>query len=149
MGMKPGLPDPRGLWRLRRHLRRLDPDVVHTWMDHSNLIGGLAALAAPRAKVVWGVHHSHHVRGVARRSTLMTVSACARLSKWLPSRIVCCSEESKRNYVKLGFDAGRTVVIPNGFNLETFRPDAEAARLSSERAGAGAACRAGRACGAV
>ena len=126
MGMRPGLADPRGLWRLARHLRRLEPDVVHTWMDHSNLIGGLAALAAPRAKVVWGVHHCHHVRGVAKRSTLMTVGACARLSNWLPVRVVCCSEESRRNYLKLGFDADRTVVIPNGFDLHAFWPDADA-----------------------
>ena len=126
VGMKAGLPDPRGLWRLARRLRRLDPDIVHTWMDHSNLIGGLAALAAPQAKVVWGVHHCDHVPGVAKRSTLMTVSACARLSKWLPARVVCCSEQSKASYERYGFDRRRMMVIPNGFDLDRFRPDAAA-----------------------
>ena len=126
MGMKPGLPDPRGLWRLARHLRRINPDVIQTWMDHSNLIAGLAAFAAPNAKVVWGIHHSHHVPGVAKRSTLMTVSACARLSKWLPAKIVCCSKQSRRNYERQGFDASRMLVIPNGFDMDAFRPDADA-----------------------
>src|SRR5882724_1214404 len=35
-GMHPGIPDPRGVMRLASHLRRLRPDVVQTWMDHSN-----------------------------------------------------------------------------------------------------------------
>lgn len=126
MGMMPGLPDPRGLWRLARHLRRIKPDVIQTWMDHSNLIAGVAALAAPNARVIWGIHHSHHVPGVAKRSTLMTVSACARLSKWLPSKIVCCSEQSRRNYERDGFDRTRMLVIPNGFDMDAFRPDADA-----------------------
>src|ERR1700742_2423231 len=33
IGMRPGIPDPRGIWRLARTLKRLEPDVVHTWMD--------------------------------------------------------------------------------------------------------------------
>ena len=132
MGMKPGLPDPRGIARLAAHLRRERPDVVQTWMDHSNLIGGLAARAAGRARVVWGVHHSQHVPGVAKRSTLMTVSACAMLSRRLPARIVVCSEHARTLYAGQGFDAGRMHVIPNGFDTARFRPDLEA-RLAVRR----------------
>ena len=65
MGMRPGVPDPRGVLRLARHLARERPDVVQTWMDHSNLIAGVAAALASCPKVVWGVHHSDHVRGLA------------------------------------------------------------------------------------
>jgi glycosyltransferase involved in cell wall biosynthesis len=126
MGMKAGVADPRGVVRLARHLREIDPDIIQTWMDHSNLIGSIAALAAPRARVVWGIHHSHHVRGVAKSSTLLTVSACARLSRWLSSRIVYCSEHSRVLYRRHGFDEARTVVVPNGFDLERFKPDAGA-----------------------
>src|SRR5881392_816097 len=61
MGMKRGIPDPRGLLCVAKHLRRLRPDIVQTWMDHSNLIGGLAARVATRAPIVWGIHHSEHV----------------------------------------------------------------------------------------
>jgi glycosyltransferase involved in cell wall biosynthesis len=132
MGMKPGAPDPRGLWRLVRHLRRVRPAVVQTWMDHSNLIGGLAARLACDARVVWGIHHSEHVPGVAKWSTLATVWGCARLSRRVPSRIVCCSEHSRTLYGKRGFADERMAVIPNGFDTARFRPDA-AARLSVRR----------------
>jgi glycosyltransferase involved in cell wall biosynthesis len=126
MGMTAGVPDPRGAMRLAAHLRRLDPDVVQTWMDHSNLVGALAATACPRARVVWGVHHSDHVPGVAKRSTLLTVSACAALSRWLPSRVVYCSEHSRLLYARHGFDPAKAVVIPNGFDVGRFRPDPDA-----------------------
>jgi glycosyltransferase involved in cell wall biosynthesis len=123
MGMRPGLPDPRGVWRLARHLRRVRPDIVQTWMDHSNLIGGLAARVVPGAKVVWGIHHGDHVPGVAKQTTLMTVAACARLSSRVPARIVCCSQHARALYAARGFDADKLTVIPNGFDSSRFRPD--------------------------
>jgi glycosyltransferase involved in cell wall biosynthesis len=126
MGMRPGVPDPRGLARLASYLGRMRPAIVQTWMDHSNLIGGVAARAATRARVVWGVHHSDHVRGVAKRTTLMTVSACAWLSRGVPSRVVCCSHHARDLYAAHGFDAGKMTVIPNGFDTDAFRPDPSA-----------------------
>jgi glycosyltransferase involved in cell wall biosynthesis len=123
LGMRPGVPDPRAVARLARLLRRERPRIVQTWMDHSNLIGGLASWMAVRAIVVWGVHHSNHVPGVSKRTTLWTVSACARLSRRLPSRIVCCSEHSRSEYARRGFAAEKLVVIPNGFDTTAFQPD--------------------------
>ncbi|MDB5332473.1 MAG: putative glycosyltransferase EpsF [Phycisphaerales bacterium] len=132
MGMKPGLPDPRCLVRLGLYLRRIRPAVVQTWMDHSNLMGGLAARLATRARVVWGIHHSNHLPGLTKRSTLMTVGACARLSHRVPSRIVYCSEHASKLYTQRGFDADRLTVIPNGFDTRAFRPD-PAARADLRR----------------
>ena len=128
MGMRPGVPDPRGVVRLARLLHRERPQVVQTWMDHSNLIGGVAARLAARAPVIWGVHHANHIPQLAKRTTRMTVSACARLSRRLPTRIVCCSESARAAYARWGFAAERLTVIPNGFDTDAFRPDL-AARL--------------------
>jgi glycosyltransferase involved in cell wall biosynthesis len=132
MGMRPGLPNPSGPAKLVRHLRRLRPEIVQTWMDHSNLIGGVAARAVPGTKVIWGIHHSHHVRGLTKRSTLLTVWACGKLSSLVPSRIVCCSQHAQKLYVRDGFAADRMLVIPNGFNTELFHPNADA-RLQIRR----------------
>jgi glycosyltransferase involved in cell wall biosynthesis len=116
MGMKPGIPDPRGIWRLAKHLRKVQPHVVQTWMDHSNLIGGVVTRLATRAKVVWGIHHSNHVKGVAKRSTLATVAACGKLSRWVPDRVVFVSQTSCKLYARHGFAGDRITVIPNGFD---------------------------------
>jgi glycosyltransferase involved in cell wall biosynthesis len=123
MGMRPGVPSPTGVARLARHLRRVRPTIVQTWMDHSNLIGGLAARLATRAPVVWGVHHSDHVRALTKRTTLITVGACARLSAYLPARIVFCSEHARTLYAHRGFAQAKMEVIPNGFDTRRFRPD--------------------------
>ena len=77
MGMNPRLPNPLVLWRLARLLRQLRPDVVHTWMYHADLIGGLAARLAGCRKVVWGIHHSNLSRAENKRSTL---AGAARLA---------------------------------------------------------------------
>jgi glycosyltransferase involved in cell wall biosynthesis len=129
MGMRPGVLDPRAVARLARTLRRERPQIVQTWMDHSNLIGGVATRLAVRAIQVWGVHHSHHVRGVSKSTTLLTVAACARLSRRLPARIVCCSEQAHSEYARQGFAVEKLMVIPNGFDTCTFRPD-PAARVA-------------------
>jgi glycosyltransferase involved in cell wall biosynthesis len=126
IGMRPGIPSPLGVARLARHLRRVRPAVVQTWMDHSNLIGGLAARLATRAPIVWGVHHCDHVRALTKRTTLITVGACARLSNYLPARIVFCSEHARTIYEQRGFAAAKMDVIPNGFDTSRFRPDAAA-----------------------
>jgi glycosyltransferase involved in cell wall biosynthesis len=132
MGMRPGVLDPRAVARLVRTLGRERPRIVQTWMDHSNLIGGVATRLAVRAILVWGVHHCHHARGVSKRTTLMTVAACARLSRRLPSRIVCCSEQACSEYARRGFAVQKLMVIPNGFDTESFRPD-PAARVEVRR----------------
>jgi glycosyltransferase involved in cell wall biosynthesis len=49
--------------------------------------------------------------------------ACARLSHWLPARIVCCSEASRQVHRQRGYPADKMLVITNGFDLATFRPD--------------------------
>lgn len=137
MGMKPRVPSPRAVFRLVRHLRRLRPQVVQTWMDHSNLIGSIAGRFVPGAKIVWGIHHSNHVAGLTKRSTLLTVRACAALSGQVPSRIICCSETARRMYAARGFADRKMIVIPNGFDTERFRPDAAAARQVRAELGVG------------
>ncbi len=132
MGMRPGVPNPLGVARLARHLRRVRPAIVQTWMDHSNLIGGLASRMAIRAPLVWGVHHSDHVRALTKRTTLITVGACARLSHRLPAKIVFCSEHARTLYGQRGFAAEKMQVIPNGFDTARFRPD-PAARAEIRR----------------
>jgi glycosyltransferase involved in cell wall biosynthesis len=129
LGMRPGVPNPLALFRLARWWRQDPPDVVQTWMYHADLIGGLAANLAGGIPVAWNIRHSDVDVDSNKRSTAWTITACARLSHWLPTRIICCAELSRRIHTQLGYAAEKILVIPNGFDLEVFRPDATA-RLS-------------------
>ena len=127
--MKRGIPDLKSLWRLTRLLRRQRPDVIQTWMYHSDLIGGIAARLAGVRAVAWGIRQSNLDRQNHRRTTLWTAKACALLSRILPARIVCCSESARISHQAFGYSGRKMRVIPNGFDLNAFRPDS-AARIS-------------------
>lgn len=119
------------LWhigRLIRMLKVLRPDVVHTWMYHADLVGGLAARMAGVRAVGWCIRNSDLGPQTTSRSTRMVVWLCARLSRWLPTRILCCSEAAAAIHMRLGYAAHKMQVIPNGFDLSLFRPDAPSGR---------------------
>lgn len=122
LGMRRGRSQPLGLMRLTRWLRHDPPAVVQTWLYHADLVGGMAAMLAGRIPVIWNLRHSDLEAG-SSRATVWTVRACARLARRLPARIVSCSEAGRQVHGRLGYPAERIVVIPNGFDLERFRPD--------------------------
>ena len=111
------------LTRLRGIMLDSRPDLVQTWMYHSDLLGGLAARLAGGPPVVWGLHHANLDPELNKRSTLWVARTCAGLSGWLPSAIVCCSEATRRVHAEFGYDASKMHVIPNGYAVEEFRPD--------------------------
>ena len=129
LGMKTSVPNPLLVMRLARWIRESKPDVIHTWMYHANLIGALAARLAGDVPVVWGIHHSGLDPRVDKRRTMLVNRACAFLSRKLPARIVYCSEASRRIHERLGYAPEKLELVPNGVDLEQFRPD-PIARLS-------------------
>ncbi len=111
------------LTRLRGIMLDRRPDLIQTWMYHSDLLGGLASRMAGSPPVVWGLHHANLDPELNKRSTLWVARTCAGLSGWLPSAIVCCSEATRKVHSEFGYDAAKMHVIPNGYELEEFRPD--------------------------
>lgn len=111
---------PRVLWKLTRLIRASRPDVVQTWMYHSDLIGGLAARLAGNRHVIWGVRCTNLPH--ARMSfTQFVVTLCAFLSRYVPSVIVCCAQSARDVHVARGYSLAKMVVIPNGYDLKEFR----------------------------
>lgn len=126
-----GRMSPRAGVELARIVRRFRPDVLQGWMYHGNLAATVGrALSRARCPVLWGVHHS--ITGLTRekRSTRGVIRLSARLSRGT-ARVIFCSETSAAQHEQIGFETSRTVVIPNGFDCDAFRP----------RAGAGATLR--------
>lgn len=129
LGMSRGLPSLAIMRRLVQRLRDFKPDVVHTWMYHANLLGGLAAWWLQRNAVMWGLRQSNLSPVVNRRTTLWIMRLCAKLSRRVPMRIACAGQAARDVHVAAGYDPARMVVIPNGFELSRFVPD-PAARLA-------------------
>jgi glycosyltransferase involved in cell wall biosynthesis len=127
LGMHRGSISPIAVWKLAYMLRKvLRPNIVQTWMYHADLIGGVAAKLAGRYPVIWNIRQSNLDPVHSKRTTVWTTKACARLSHYLPERIVCCAESARRIHVDLGYAGEPMVVIPNGIELDIFKPDSHA-----------------------
>lgn len=122
LGMQRGVPNPLQVIKLARWMRKSRPDLVQTWMYHADLIGGIAAKLAGRVPVVWNIRHGTFDYQIDKFSTILTAKVCAALSSRLPQQIVCCAKASEKIHVKIGYPQEKITVIPNGIDLDTYRP---------------------------
>ena len=126
LDMKSVVDGPAAVKRLVRWLHENPTDVMQTWMYHADLVGSLALRSGIDIPLVWGIHNSVLDAATSKRSTRLTVKSLAYLSHSAPDVILSCSETARDEHVHLGYDAAKIRVIPNGFDLSDFRPDAAA-----------------------
>ncbi|WP_422393005.1 Putative glycosyltransferase EpsD [Moorella humiferrea] len=119
LGMRRGVPDPRALFRLARILRRERPQVVHSHMVHANI---LARLVRPLVKVPVLVCTAHsfdeggHYRELAYRFTDFLCDLTTQVS-----------HAGLERYVRVGaVPRPKIRFVPNGVDIERFRPNPEA-----------------------
>jgi len=137
LGMRPGVPDPRGFLRLRAKLARRRPQVLQTWLYHADLLGLLAGRVAGVPAVAWNIRCMHWKgagRGLAARAA---PRLCALLSR-APDAVVVNSSAGRSSHAASGYRPQRWCTIPNGFDLERFRPDEGARRRLRSELGLGA-----------
>ena len=128
LGMSQGMPNPLALLKLVRWLQCDKPDVIQTWMYHADLLGSFAAKLAGNIAISWNIRHSDLSSKESKKLTRVTARLCARLSRWAPRKIVCCSESARDVHAALGYASDKMVVIPNGYDLDICKPDLAARR---------------------
>ncbi len=116
----------RGVYRLWQLLRSRQPDVVQTWMYHADLIGGITARLAGIKNICWGIRNSDVHAVSTKLTTRWVMAVCARLSGWVPAKIVCCAANAIQVHTELGYSTHKFVLIPNGYDLNSFQPDRDA-----------------------
>ncbi|MCD1599829.1 glycosyltransferase [Rheinheimera aquimaris] len=110
-----------GFFKLVSLIKCEKPDVIQSWLYHANFLASVAAFFTPVKKVVWGIHSNQKVS--TKRSTSLLIKAGAWLSRFSPKKIVYVAVSSKAVHESLGYNTEPSVVIPNGFNVDLFRPD--------------------------
>lgn len=116
LGMRRGLPDPRGLLRLRRVLREFRPDVLQTWLYHADLLGLAASRLSGVPRLLWNLRCTE----ISERPTVRTMlSRCSGI----PDAVVVNSHQGKLFHQGLGYHPRRWACIPNGFDTAALRPD--------------------------
>ena len=92
-----------GFFKLYRLIKQIKPDVVQTWLDHADMIGGIVARLAGIKNIVWGVHHTALVKGESKLSTIFISKINIFLSYFIPKKIIYCAQESKKAQEKIGY----------------------------------------------
>ena len=128
LNRRPGFPDPRLVTGLIRAIQSFRPDLLQTWMYHSDLIGSMAVKFCGSKPVVWGLHHTIAEQQTLKASTLTVARLNAFLSARSPAKIVCCAEATRQSHLRLGYSESKMVVISNGIDPAVFRPDPFARR---------------------
>ena len=121
----------RGRWdffgfglRYRRCLGAERPEILHGFLPTANIIVALSRGTAPdRPRIIWGIRASDmqldRYDWMARLSYMVE----ARLSRFA-DRIISNSKRGLEAAVERGIVSDRAMVIPNGIDVEQFKPDA-------------------------
>lgn len=126
LGMKPPAPTPAALWRLRRMMHRLDPDLIQGWMYHGNLAAQLASVFSPsRTATIWNIRQSLYSLEHEKAATALAIRLCSHLSE-RPAAIIYNSGTSAVQHHTFNYHSGNALVIHNGFDTDIFAPSAEA-----------------------
>jgi glycosyltransferase involved in cell wall biosynthesis len=124
LGMRRGRPSLGAVWSLVRHLRATKPVILQTWLYHADLVGTAAALFARPKFLVWNVRCTDITQADTEKPIRWLVRALALLSG-RPDAIVVNSHSGQSDHKSIGYRPKRWVNIPNGVDLERFRPRPE------------------------
>lgn len=102
--------DPGAFWRLKKHVARLRPELIHAWMFAANTYGLAAAVACGLSNVVIA---QRCVDPWKSRMQLAFDRAMARRCR----AVVVNSRGVRDFYVRHGTPADRVRVIPNGVTM--------------------------------
>lgn len=123
-----------GLLKLHRVLRGIKPDILQTWLYHGDLLGLLLGRLSGVRNICWNVRCSYMSLREYHASTRWTLRSCAMLSR-SPTLILTNSHEARRFHIGIGYRREGWEVIPNGFDLDEFRPDPMARPLLLDELG--------------
>ena len=113
---------PTGLQRLIRILNEERPNIIHTWLYHSDFISIFTSLVFKKVKVIWSIHHASASSSYMRYSTWLLIRVLALVSYIFPEKIVYCSPFALQIHHSIGYSKGRSLLIPNGIDVNKFFP---------------------------
>ncbi len=106
----------KSIYQLFRLLKEHKHDVIQTWMYHADFLGGVIGRMAGAKKIFWGVRNTHAPDG--SKVTRLLISILAKLSGYIPSRIISVAESAVESHIKYGYKGHKFNVIPNGYPFE-------------------------------
>ena len=119
-------PSWKAIKNLKRLIKSLDPDIIQGWMYHGNIASTIAVFlhysTQNKIKLFWNIRQTLYDLNNEKRQTRWLIV----LGHWLsffPHSIIYNSNLSAEQHCNAGYLSKKTKIIPNGFDLQKFRPD--------------------------
>ena len=126
LGLRRGEFNPIALRRLGSILAEREPDLIQAWMYHSNVAASLARpWLSDQTGIVWNIRQSLYCINKERYLTQAVIRSGSLMAPHADA-LVNNSHVSRQQHETYGYANRRSVVIPNGFDLERFQPDSRA-----------------------
>ena len=106
---------------MRRTLKRIEPNIIQSWMYHADLFAGIFSYFM-KIPIIWGIRQSNLDVKHSKKLTRFIALLNSYLSYLMPAHILSCSDEAKKVHVNMGYCENKISFIPNGFELEVFTP---------------------------
>jgi glycosyltransferase involved in cell wall biosynthesis len=120
--MKRGSPSLKAALLLLRLIKDINPNKIMGWMYHANIASLLAKiLFYRRIPIIWNIRHTPYDLSNEKRLTSNLISLGSILS-FIPETIVYNSYNSLIKHESIGYSSKRSIVIPNGFDIDKFSP---------------------------
>lgn len=125
---------------LLQKVRELRPSVIQGWMYHGNLAAMFAQrLGASHSALAWSIRCAF----IEGRNEKWLTRKLARMGAQLshrPGAIIYNSRRSREQHAAHGYADQLGLVIPNGFDVGRFKPDAALRAAARERLGISQGC---------
>lgn len=100
-------------------------DIVNTWLYHADMIGFIVSKILLKKKLIWNIRHSNLEKKANKARTLLIVKINSMLSKYV-DYITYNSRKAKHTHSDIGYTNKSFTIIPNGFELNSFKFYSEA-----------------------
>jgi glycosyltransferase involved in cell wall biosynthesis len=118
----------KGIWRLYKYIRQSRPDVIHTQLETSDILGTLFGkiLGIPSISTIHTLElPSRKIKKYLRNFLRWNILKC--FSKY----IIVVSDFTRQHYIRLGFDQTKLLTIYNGIELNNFLRDSDPRHLKA------------------
>ena len=116
LDMTPGVPNPLAILRLRRILNRFRPQIVHSHIAHANILSRVTRMITSVPVLVCTAHNTNE----GGRMLMLAY----RYTDWLADVTTNVSVAGVRRQVEMrSARPDRVQFMPNGLDLDHFRPD--------------------------
>ena len=107
----------KGLLSLYKLIKKSKPDLIQTWMFHSNLLGGLIGRIAGIKKIIWSIRGPYN-KNLYGLSTKIVIDLSYLLKNIIPTKVIYNSYYSMNSFNFFSKNQKKNIVIHNGFKIE-------------------------------